>query len=106
MSFLKLSDLDPKNPFSGFSFRIVHTDRMTVAYVTGDADSAVAEHAHPHEQICNVIDGELELTVGGETRVLKQGLVAVIPSNVPHSARALTDCKIIDVFSPVREDLK
>jgi quercetin dioxygenase-like cupin family protein len=54
----------------------------------------------------NVISGKLQLTIGNETRVLEPGTVGVIPENVPHTATAVTDCKVIDVFYPVREDYK
>jgi quercetin dioxygenase-like cupin family protein len=42
--------------------------------------------------------------VDNETRVLEAGHAVVIPSNVPHMATGITDCQVIDVFSPVRTD--
>ena len=59
-----------------------------------------------HALNVHVLEGEFELTVAGETKVLKPGQVAVIPSNVPHSGKALTKCYIIDAFYPVREDYR
>jgi len=35
---------------------------------------------------------------------MKAGDIAVIPSNAIHSGQAITDCQLLDVFSPVRED--
>ena len=52
------------------------------------------------------MEGEFELTVGGESRVIKAGDVVVIPGNTPHSGKAVTDCRILDVFHPVRDDYK
>ena len=46
---------------------------------------------------------KFELTLEGETKIMKAGDVAVIAGNVPHSGRAIADCKLLDVFSPVRE---
>jgi quercetin dioxygenase-like cupin family protein len=42
--------------------------------------------------------------VNGVTQILGPGSVGIIPPNAVHSGRALTDCRILDVFSPVRED--
>ncbi|MCK4639500.1 MAG: cupin domain-containing protein, partial [Bacteroidales bacterium] len=53
-----------------------------------------------------VTEGEFELTLNGKTQVLNSGKIAVIPSNAKHSGKAITDCKIIDIFNPVREDYK
>jgi quercetin dioxygenase-like cupin family protein len=36
--------------------------------------------------------------------LLTAGQVLIIPSNVVHSGQALTPCKVLDVFNPVRED--
>jgi quercetin dioxygenase-like cupin family protein len=44
--------------------------------------------------------------VGGEARVTSPGAVAIIPPHVPHSGRAITDCRVIDVFYPTRDDYR
>ena len=54
----------------------------------------------------HVVEGEFEFTVDGKTQVYTAGAVVHIPSNVPHSGKAITPCKLMDVFSPVREDYK
>ena len=54
-----------------------------------------------------VLEGCLRLTVGsaGETTYdLRAGEVIHLPSNVPHAAVALEDTRVLDVFSPPRED--
>lgn len=104
MPFVSLDDLDRSEEIPGFLGAFLHTDNMTVASWEVDAGSTFPEHAHPHEQISVVVEGTFELTLDGETDVLKPGRVAVIPSEAPHSGRAVTDCTIIDVFSPVREE--
>ena len=106
MYFLNLTDLKEIEPVAGFKARFVHTDHVTMAYWTVTAGATLPQHAHPHEQIASVIEGEFEMTIGGETKVLASGQVAVIPGNVPHSARALTACRIVDAFYPVREDYR
>jgi quercetin dioxygenase-like cupin family protein len=49
---------------------------------------------------------EFELTIDDETQVLGPGTVTQIPGNAVHSGKALTDCRILDVFAPVREDYR
>ena len=88
----------------GFKARMIHTDRTTTAFWEIEQGSVLPLHHHIHEQISIVTKGELELTVDGITHVLSPGQVLVIPSNVPHTGRALTDVEVTDVFSPVRED--
>ncbi|MBI5029416.1 MAG: cupin domain-containing protein [Chloroflexi bacterium] len=90
----------------GFRARFIHSDHMTLAYWNITAGAALPDHAHPHEQIVNVIDGEFEFTLDGEKRILTAGSVVNIPSHVKHSGRAITNCKIIDAFYPVREDYR
>jgi len=79
---------------------------MTVAYWDIEGGAAMPEHSHSHEQIVNLVEGEFELTVGDELRTLSPGTVAIIPPDVPHSGRAVTTCRIMDVFYPVREDYR
>jgi quercetin dioxygenase-like cupin family protein len=83
-----------------------HSEHVTMAYWTVTAGATLPQHAHPHEQITSVLEGEFEMTIGGETKKLTAGHAAVIPGNVTHSAKALTACRIIDAFYPVREDYR
>ena len=70
-------------------------------------DSTVPEHMHPHEQITLVLEGELEFTLGDETRIIKAGEGATIPPEVPHSARTLSQpTKALDAWHPIREDYR
>lgn len=62
------------------------------------------EHEHPHTQITYVISGALEFTVEGETKVLHSGDSVYIAPNEIHSAIALEDTMLIDMFAPMRED--
>jgi len=86
--------------------RAVMAQSMTVAHVKLSAGALLPEHAHVNEQVVNVIDGELELTVNGESYSLMPGKVMVLPPNVVHSGRAVTDCRVVDAFHPVREDFR
>jgi quercetin dioxygenase-like cupin family protein len=63
-------------------------------------------HQHIHEQTTYIVEGQLDMVIGGEACSLTPGMFHVIPSNVPHSAMAIKNCKVIDVFSPAREDYK
>ena len=104
MTFVDLNNLKEYELAKGVRAHIINCDSMSISYVNLDAGADMPEHNHINEQVVNVIEGELELTVNGEPRVLMAGVVEVLPSNVPHSARALTDCRVIDVFHPARED--
>ncbi|AEI48692.1 cupin domain-containing protein [Runella slithyformis] len=61
-------------------------------------------HQHPHLQISYVAGGVFEITIGDQTRVLKDGDVYFVPSNVLHGAVCLEAGLLIDVFNPMRED--
>src|ERR1700743_219996 len=106
MPQIHLSTLGPKETAPGFSARFIHTAGMTLAYFEITAGSASPEHAHVHEQVSQGLEGVFQLTVAGETIILKPGSVLVIPSNVRHSGLAITDCKLLDIFNPVREDFR
>lgn len=106
MQCVDLSTLEEIELADGVRARVVHTGNISVAHVRLDAGSAVPEHAHYHEQIVNVVDGEMELTVNGTPNLLTRGTSYILPPMVPHSARAITDVYVIDIFHPVREDFR
>ena len=79
-----------------------------ISLVEMKAGSVVPPHSHPEEQAGYVVSGTLEFTVADETTTVEPGGVFTIPSNVEHSVTVSgsTDAKVVDVFSPVREDYK
>jgi len=60
---------------------------------------------HPQEQLSYIEDGKVEFEVNGKKRVLSKGDSQFIPSDVPHRVKVLEECIILDVFTPLREDL-
>jgi len=104
--FIDLNDIAPRELLPGTSVRFVHTQTMTLAYWTFEAGALLPAHCHPHEQVANILEGEFEMTLGDQTQVLRPGIVVVMPSNVMHSGKAITRCRFIDAFHPVREDYR
>ncbi len=103
---MKIADIEPKEVFKGFKGRFVHMESFTVAFWDIEAGSELPLHSHIHEQTTEVIEGELEMTCNGVTKVYKPGMIITIPSNIQHGGRAITRCKLTDIFCPVREDYK
>ena len=95
-----------KEIIEGFKARFVHTENTTIAYWEIEEGAELPLHSHIHEQVAMVTKGSFEMTIGGKTEVYEPGKIAVIPSNVEHSGKALSDCEVTDIFSPVREDYK
>jgi quercetin dioxygenase-like cupin family protein len=89
----------------GWRARIFHSGAMTFAHYEFDAGSSIHEHHHEQEEVWNVIEGELEVTIGGVVQAAKAGMVAITPPNTPHSVRALTAGRAIVVDTPLRRDL-
>ncbi len=106
MPLIQVDQLPVREIFPGLRARLIHSDRVSHSWVEADAGATFPEHRHPHEQIVSMIAGELELVVEGVGHRLSPGQVFVIPPNARHSGRALTACRVLDAFAPVRDDYK
>lgn len=87
--------------------RFVHGESMTVAYWSfTPSDFQPPPHSQCHEQLIQVPDGSLEVWIDGTSTILGPGSVALVAAGKPHWARAVTDCRVLDIFHPVREDYR
>ena len=101
------NDMESEQVKPDLTRKLITGDRIMLASVELQRGCTVPQHAHVHEQITHVLSGCLRLTVGEDgatSHDLRAGDVIVLPSNVPHAAEAIEDTKVIDVFSPPRED--
>jgi quercetin dioxygenase-like cupin family protein len=72
-----------------------------------EPNATVAAHDHPHEQLGLVIEGTLVLRIDGIDHELGPGDAYQIPGGVEHAAwTSDVGCRVLDVFQPVREDLR
>jgi unsaturated pyranuronate lyase len=104
MPFIDTSSLKVTERLPGWSGRYFHSENMTFAYYEFKSGASIHEHFHPQEEVYDVIEGELELTIDGETRIISPGIVAIVPRNARHSVKALTDGRAIIVDSPARRE--
>jgi unsaturated pyranuronate lyase len=106
MQYTNLEEIEEKELVSGFKVRFIHSENMTFSFWNIEKGARLPEHSHPHEQVTNVLKGEFELTVDGESKRLGPGSVVIIPPNAVHSGKALAKSRIIDAFYPIREDYR
>lgn len=76
---------------------VVRSDAGLVAFFTFLKDMELPPHAHG-AQWGTVVEGRIELTIGGETRIYKAGDSYTIPAGVEHGARIWAGARVIDVF--------
>lgn len=97
----------PKELLPGVVTRTFWGERMLVSVVDLSPNATIPPHSHPHEQTGMVVKGEMELTIGGETRVVKAGDVYVVPGGIEHGVRmGDAPCQVVETFAPVREEYK
>ncbi len=109
MSVLRYKDAAVQSPAEGVERRIAHTEKLLTAvldFSNGPQTEPDPMHSHPHEQISYVADGEIIFFMeGDEPRHLKTGDLFFVPSGKKHSIQLLSKtARLIDSFSPVRED--
>jgi quercetin dioxygenase-like cupin family protein len=104
-TFSNFNSQQVRQIWDGIQGRVVTGERMTLALVDIEPNAKLQEHHHENEQMGFIVQGELDFTIGGETRTLHAGDTYVIRSDTPHDAAAGPDgCVVVDVFAPVRAD--
>lgn len=103
------SDLPADRPMALLERRRVIGEKAMISHVRLAKGCLVPTHAHENEQFACVLSGRLRFVLGAvgtaEHRVVEAGAgeVVALPGNVPHSAEALEETVVLDVFSPPSE---
>lgn len=105
-NYMKLSEIPSKEIMPGYHGKLVHAKTMSWVFWDVEEGAEVPMHHHIHEQIMHVVSGEFEFTLDNTTKIYKPGDIVIIPTNTPHGGKAITACKLMDVFSPPRDEYK
>ncbi|HBX69493.1 MAG TPA: hypothetical protein DEH25_08955 [Chloroflexi bacterium] len=92
----------------GVERRLGHTDNLMMVIIDFD-DGPQTEpdppHAHPHEQVSYVAEGEIFFFIDGKCERLGPGDMFLSPPDKPHSIQLLTQhVRLVDCFTPIRQD--
>jgi len=104
MPLIDTSRLKVVERLPGWRGRYFHSPSMTFAHYDFVNGASIHEHAHPQEEVYEVIEGELEVTIDGAVQIVRPGLVAIVPGGIRHSVKARSDGRAIIVDYPVRRD--
>lgn len=74
---------------------LVENNTGTVTMFAFDDDQGLSEHTAPFDALVQVVEGEGEITIGGETNPVAKGQLILMPANVPHALKAKTRFKMI-----------
>lgn len=102
MALVDITGLPVLERLPGWYGRYFHSQNMTFAHYDFVRGASIHEHFHPQEEVYELLEGELELTIDGVAHIVRPGVVAIIPGNVRHSVKAITDGRAIIVDYPVR----
>jgi quercetin dioxygenase-like cupin family protein len=83
---------------------LVKKNGGTVTVFAFDQGQALSEHTAPFDAIVQVLDGEVELVIGGKQVPARAGQTVLMPANIPHAVNATTRFKMLLIM--VREPAK
>ncbi|MGV8855549.1 MAG: cupin domain-containing protein [Devosia sp.] len=83
---------------------LIHTPELMQVEFGFDKGAVGALHSHPHVQVSYVVEGAFEVTIDGVTETVGAGGSFIVPSGLVHGVVALEQGRLIDVFTPMRQD--
>ena len=81
-----------------------YDDQVMLVHVDFETGAIGQPHRHPHLQCSIVENGVFDVTIDGSTRRLAAGDSFFVPTNVLHGVVNIEAGRLIDTFTPMRED--
>ncbi|GBG55716.1 cupin [Sporomusaceae bacterium FL31] len=92
---LNLASLVDYQPGRVVSLTLVQNDTVSLTLFAFSKGEAISTHSAPGDALVYIIDGETEITIGGETLTARTGETVVMPANIPHGLEAVADFKML-----------
>lgn len=77
------------------SKQIIKKPNGNITLFAFDEGESLTEHTSPFEAVVYMVDGELEITIGGNPYNTKAGEILVMPANIPHGLKASVKSKML-----------
>lgn len=92
---IRLPDLVDYAAGSVVSRTLAKNNAGTITLFAFDEGQELSEHSAPFDALVQVLDGKVELTIGGEKVGATAGETVLMPANVPHAVRAVANFKML-----------
>ena len=60
-----------------------------------DKGEGLSEHTTPFDALVMVVDGKVDITIGGTSHLLDMGDSIIMPANIPHALTAVEKFKMV-----------
>jgi quercetin dioxygenase-like cupin family protein len=80
------------------SKEIIKKATGTVTIFAFDQDQGLSEHTAPFDALVQIVDGEAEIIISGESQQLRAGEMIIMPAGQPHALKALKKFKMMLVM--------
>ena len=85
---VQLEKLIEYSPNSIVSREILKTKTGTLSLFAFDAGQGLSEHSAPFDAVVQVLDGEAEIIIAGESHTTRTGETILMPASIPHAVSA------------------
>jgi quercetin dioxygenase-like cupin family protein len=91
--------------FPGVALHSIGGEQVLLCRVVYEPGKSVARHVHEHaEQVMAIVDGEVDVTIGGEKRTMRPGDVCVMNRGVEHELYSAGGVTFFEALAPVTLD--
>jgi quercetin dioxygenase-like cupin family protein len=108
MKIQKTSEFEAVEVEPGRRRCLIHTDNLMVVvwdFAGGPWEHPDPPHAHPHEQVTYIVEGEVIFFLDEEMQRLSAGDMVAVPPDAPHSIQLVSPhVRLIDSFTPLRQE--
>lgn len=77
------------------SKQVIKKPNGNITLFAFDKDESLTEHTSPYEAVVYMVDGEMEIKIGGNPYIVKAGEIIVMPPDVPHGLKATVQSKML-----------
>jgi len=94
-SVLNLKDMVEYSSGGIISKQVLKNPSGNITLFSFDKGQGLSEHTAPFDAVVQVLDGEAQITIGGNPQLVKKGETIIMPANVSHALHAVAQFKML-----------